>query len=326
MTTKMDFTVVIPSRNRPILLRKAIDSVLSQSHDSFEVLVVNDGSDGENEIAYQQLAEELHPKVRFLNLEKAPNGHGQSGSINRGVGAANGEYVCFLDDDDYWTDNQHLQRAANALKVFEGDIYYSNQDAYVNDKKVEGPVWIEGLEKIASAAGRKVIDNCYSVTISDLMQCHGFAHLNTTIVRKSLYEDINGMDENIRYECDWDFFLRTIDKAKTIVFSPCVTSYHKAPDTSKTENMSTAVSMLQKLLFRTYVLDKAIMLSSSKDIINKSILHKTYTLKHMSQQLINDGKLEEAVFYASQAKTNVWDLKWYLKLVSLRIRSILQKG
>src|SRR5512143_4204162 len=107
----MDFTVIIPSRNRPILLSKAIDSVLMQTHPSVEVLVVNDGSDGANEQAYADLASGLAGRVRFLNLEKAKNGHGQSGSINRGADAAQGKFLCFLDDDDYWTDPDHLRRA-----------------------------------------------------------------------------------------------------------------------------------------------------------------------------------------------------------------------
>jgi glycosyltransferase involved in cell wall biosynthesis len=48
---QIDFSVVIPSRNRPELLRSAIDSVLTQTHANFELVVVNDGSDGENEQA-----------------------------------------------------------------------------------------------------------------------------------------------------------------------------------------------------------------------------------------------------------------------------------
>ena len=137
----MDFSVVIPSRNRPIMLRKALQSVLSQTHPSVEVLVVNDGSDGNYETAYTQLAKDLEFRVRIVNLEHTQRGHGQSYAINRGVESAQGQYVCFLDDDDYWIDNEHLARAWRAIFSTQTDVYFTNQVAYRGEQRVPGPIW-----------------------------------------------------------------------------------------------------------------------------------------------------------------------------------------
>ena len=319
-----NFTVVIPSRNRPELLRVAIESVLMQTHNNVEVLVVNDGSDGDNEQVYIELSKEFTENVRFLNLEHTPNGHGPSGAINRGVAAAQGRFVTFLDDDDYWTDSGHLERAWEALKNDDSDAYYSNQSAYFEDQKVAGPLWLEGLDKIIESHDRPDSEGVYTATVADLMACNGFAHLNTSIIRRSLYTRIGGMDEAIRYECEWDLFFRTADQGENIRFHPAVVSRHNAPDPNKSVNVSTGISMLQKLLYRAYVLDKAMLFTEAPEIEKKARNHKTYTLKKMAEILAQDGRYGRAHFYARQASTSSVDLKWLLYSIYLWGRKMLK--
>lgn len=316
----MDFTVIIPSRNRPVLLRKAINSVLMQTYPGVEVMVVNDGSDGENEQAYADLAAELTGRVRFLNLEKAQNGHGQSGAINRGADAAQGKYLCFLDDDDYWTDPEHLNRAFRSLDSANHELYFANQDAILGDALVAGPIWLENLGNMLPIDATTDASGSYTVTVDDLMACPGFGHLNTTIVRKSLFDRMGGLDENIRYECDLDFYLRVVDAASGIHYFPGIVSRHMAPDPSKSLNMSTAVSYLQKMLFRAYVWDKALLFAHSPAIRQTAAHHKSHTLKKMAESLADDQRFKHALYYARQALATEFSLKWlgYCCLLGLR--------
>jgi len=318
----LDFTVVIPSRNRPVLLRTALLSVLEQSHQSVEVIVVNDGSNGENVKSYAELEREFTPRVRFVQLEMTKNGHGQSYAINRGVEAAESQFVCFLDDDDYWIDNAHLAHAKQALANDQVDVYLTNQEAFRGVSKVDGPIWLEGLDAIIDTHGGKDVDGYYTATIADLVACRGFGHLNTTVVRRSLYLQMGGMDENIRYECDWDFFLRLVDAARRIRFSPGFTSHHNAPDPSKALNMSTAVNMLQKMLFRTYVLDKAMLFAQSTVIRKHASQHKIYTLKRIAQLLADESRYRDAYIYARQAGIHLLDLKWQIYSALLYVKAL----
>ncbi len=322
----MDFTVIIPSRNRPVLLRKAIDSVLMQSHPGVEVLVVNDGSDGENEQAYARLAAELSGRVRFLNLEKAKNGHGQSGSINRGAEVAEGRFLCFLDDDDFWTDADHLKRAFLSLENAKAEIYFANQEAVLGSTPVPGPKWLDLLKDKLPAGANPDASGTYAVTIQDLMASPGFGHLNTTITSKSLFGRIAGMDENIRYECDLDFYLRIIDAADGIRYFPGVVSLHNAPDPSKALNMSTAVSYLQKMLFRTYVWDKALLFAKSPLIRKSAASYKSDTLKKMALSLAKDGKFRQARHYAGQALPIGFSLKWLAYCIYLGFKSLTSRS
>jgi glycosyltransferase involved in cell wall biosynthesis len=84
---------VIPTYNRPDILPRAIESVLSQSYGDFEVVVVDDGS---AEPMEQALDEIRDPRLRWV---RRPNG-GLSAARNTGIADARGEFVTFLDDDD----------------------------------------------------------------------------------------------------------------------------------------------------------------------------------------------------------------------------------
>ena len=94
----VDVSVIIPVFNRIGTIGRAIDSILNQSFQGkIEIIVSDDGStDGTIE----------YIKDNYLNrvvlLEKTVNEQGASAARNRGIKVANGEYVCFLDSDDFY--------------------------------------------------------------------------------------------------------------------------------------------------------------------------------------------------------------------------------
>jgi glycosyltransferase involved in cell wall biosynthesis len=89
-------SVVIPTRNRADLLRKALDSALSQTYPLMEIIVIDDAS--EDSHAYARI-EELDLRVRYVRNDRPL---GPSGARNAGIYLARGELVAFLDDDDEW--------------------------------------------------------------------------------------------------------------------------------------------------------------------------------------------------------------------------------
>ena len=103
------FSVVIPVYNRRALVGRAIRSVLAQQGADFEVIVVDDASDDGTP---EQVREEFGSAVKIVILEE---NSGVSAARNRGIAAAEGEWIALLDSDDEWLPNK-LARQAAALR------------------------------------------------------------------------------------------------------------------------------------------------------------------------------------------------------------------
>jgi glycosyltransferase involved in cell wall biosynthesis len=308
------FTVVIPTRNRPTLFKLALDSVLAQTFKSFEVVVVNDGSSDDYLTEYKALEKQYGTNVHWRYQIKRPNGHGQSYSMNTGAYVGKGQYLCFLDDDDYWIDHEHLQRAYNSITHANKpvDAYYTNQAAYFSDgKKQQQNVWIEDLTQKCETFTKDAY-GAVAVDAEFLLTSNGFAHLNCSIIRRELYLAIKGMDENIRYECDRDIYIRTIDAANHILYCPKVIAKHHIPDPAKKDNMSTLINSFEKYLYQITVYEKAILLAKKECIKQHSQQGLSYIFKHICQGLISSKNHKLATVYAKKALSLNFTVKWWL--------------
>lgn len=319
------FSIIIPTRNRPELFLLALKSVLTQSFGNKEIIIVNDGSTDEFLAQYKTL-EDQYPGVLFNYLIHRPNGHGQSYSMNYGADQATGQYLCFLDDDDYWTDNNYLQKAFDHLSSYENktDLYYSNQKAFFsNGKQQTNNVWIEDLIKTAPK-NAKAFKDVFIVNIPFLLTSGGFAHLNCSIFRKKFYQSIKGMDEGIRYECDRDLYIRSIDQAEQILYNPDFMSKHHIPDAKKGDNMSTMISTYQKKIFQLNVYEKSILLAKKQEVRDFCKKSKGYELKHIAEELYKAERYRDASYYARQALGASPTVKWLIYTIYISIKSVIK--
>lgn len=113
----MKFSIIIPTYNRANLIRATIDSVLQQTYDAFEILVVDDGSTDETAALIAQIQ---HPQVRYFRKDNGERGAAR----NYGIKHATGDYLTFLDSDDRISTN-HLAAAAEFIKQnHQPDIFH----------------------------------------------------------------------------------------------------------------------------------------------------------------------------------------------------------
>ena len=171
----MLFSVIIPTRNRPEYLGEAVSSVLTQTHQDLELLIVNDGA-----IAISPFDD---PRVRVLNNAEA----GAVPARNLGVGQACGEMIAFLDDDDVWTDRNFLKSATEVLA--EGvDFVFGDGAMVYPDGRPSRPFAFD------ANSNSLAIDN--TILISAV--CY----------KRSLHQTLGLFDETLPYYWDWDWYLR----------------------------------------------------------------------------------------------------------------------
>jgi glycosyltransferase involved in cell wall biosynthesis len=103
-------SVVIPTRNRPALVVRAVSSALAQTFTDLEVVVVIDGPDPATSAALATIAD---PRLRAITL---PSPVGGAEARNLGVGEGRGEFIAFLDDDDEWLPSKLSTQLAAARR------------------------------------------------------------------------------------------------------------------------------------------------------------------------------------------------------------------
>lgn len=125
----MFFSIIIPLYNKAPYVPKAIESVLAQTFNDFELIIVDDGSkDNSAEIAAQVI--EGHANCHLIRQNNA----GVSAARNNGVAASKGDYLCFLDADDWW-DPRFLEEMAVLIKEFPDAGIYGTNYTIVNETK-----------------------------------------------------------------------------------------------------------------------------------------------------------------------------------------------
>lgn len=190
-------SVIIPVRNGSTYIAEAIASVLSQSFQDVEIVVINDGStDGD----YDLLAS-IDPRISVLHLA----GCGVSTARNLGMRAARGELIAFLDADDVW---------------FPGKL--QAQVSYMQAKPEVGVVFGGFLKWEAGTGGvfppaSGLVSDCSAVTRDEEARS-GWLYsrllmgllvgMNTAMVRRSVVDAIGGFNTSLRQAEDYDFWLK----------------------------------------------------------------------------------------------------------------------
>jgi glycosyltransferase involved in cell wall biosynthesis len=181
-------SVVLPTRNRAAMLLRAIASVVAQTCGDFELIVVDDASTDDTAA---RLAGVADPRLRCLVNDVAGGG---PRARNRGIAAARGRFVAFLDDDDEWLP-QKLQRQ---LEVFERGS--------AGLGLVQG-----GSEVVASGSGRVVHTVVplvgRAVRPEDFLDEIDFT-TSVVMIRRSCLDEVGGFDETLAGAQDRDLWIR----------------------------------------------------------------------------------------------------------------------
>lgn len=133
----MKFSVIVPVYNVEKYLSECVESILNQNYNDFELILVDDGSPDR----CPEMCDAYAEKDSRVKVIHKPNG-GLSDARNAGINASIGDYILFIDSDDYWNTDTVLTKINAIIDEFNGvDIVQFGQERYYNlDKKaVTGP-------------------------------------------------------------------------------------------------------------------------------------------------------------------------------------------
>jgi glycosyltransferase involved in cell wall biosynthesis len=223
----MKISAVIPVYARQATGVRAIRSVLAQSEPIFEIVVVDDGSP-EPFFLPDDLAS--NSKIRLIRQDNA----GASAARNRGVSEARGDYVAFLDSDDYWLPGKI---AAQIETVRKADMV----------RDISPLVFVTGFRQINASNGlsRDRIP-LESQDVVDFAAGCWFAPGSTALFSKAVFDLVGAFDEALPRLEDLDWYLRLARNGGGIVVTPDILSVVEVGGKPSPRVLAASITVLQQ--------------------------------------------------------------------------------
>ncbi|MFC1708663.1 glycosyltransferase family 2 protein [Candidatus Omnitrophota bacterium] len=183
-----DISVVIPTFNRCKFLKKAIDSVLSQTYVNFELIVVDDGSTDDT----GQMIEGYSNRLKYIYQQNK----GPACAKNAGVKESKADLIAFLDSDDRWA-KEKLEIQSKAMQANPEYLISHTQEIWYKNGKL-----LNQKKKHRKYNGF-IFDKCLPICA---------VGMSTAMVKRELFDEVGIFDESLPCCEDYDLWLRVSGK------------------------------------------------------------------------------------------------------------------
>ena len=249
------FTVVIPLFNKEKFILNTIESVLKQSFENFEVLIVEDCS---TDTSLEVISTIKSEKVKVIQHDC---NKGLSASRNTGIKNANSNYVAFLDADDVWKEN-FLEEIFTLITTFpQAELYATNyEEVFQNNTVLLPNNYAEKLEE------NTIISDFFAISLAQPLYCP-----SSFCVKKSVFDAVGYYNETIQFGEDVDFNIRANSLFQLAYSKKSLVSYTMVSENQITqsllgnkvitdfnsfETMETSTSLKKFLDFHRYIMAK----------------------------------------------------------------------
>ena len=192
-------SVVIPTYNRPVYLKRCIDSVINQTHKNVEIIVVDDNDP--NTDARRETEQVMSAYADIGNITYLRHDHNKNGSAARNTGwkSAHGKYITFIDDDDVM-ESAKIEKQTECLEGLDSSwgacytgyrLFKEHGDPQISSEKRSGDCYVAALMRT-------------------MFICSG----SNLFLRKSVVDEISGYDETFVRNQDIEFLVRVLEKYK----------------------------------------------------------------------------------------------------------------
>lgn len=183
-------SVIVPTMNRPGLLKRALRSLVNQNHKNWEAIVVNDAGEDTRELVMS-----IDPLSRIQYVSHSEN-KGLSAARNTGIKNSKGSVICYLDDDDVFLP-QHIATVVAALEENQTEFVYC-EAIYVSEKEQNGV--LQEVSRNTPLSG--ILFSKDRLNVSNFIPVNAWGH------RRGLLEKSGLFDSSLPALEDWDMLLR----------------------------------------------------------------------------------------------------------------------
>ncbi len=256
------FSVIIPTYNRAEFITRTIDSVLNQTYKSFEIIIVDDGSTDNTENILQPFLKQ-YPNIFYFKKKNEERGAAR----NFGIMHAKGEYITFLDSDDFFYP-YHLHVASNLIREKNSpEVFHLGFEVVRTDGSV--------VKKVDHLAGSL---NIHIIRFGNVLSCNGI-FIRRDIAEKNLFVE----DRELAGSEDYELWLRLASQYE-IVYSNTITSvitHHEGRSVLEMSQKNALINRVEKVLWH---------------VMNNEAFQKKYSRYDNRIRAINYGYL--AVYLA----------------------------
>jgi glycosyltransferase involved in cell wall biosynthesis len=194
---KLKFSIIIPSFNQGVFIAQTINSILNQSYQNFEILVIDGGSNDST----LEILKSYEDRIFWLSEKDK----GQTHAINKGIALAKGDVIAYLNSDDYYAEDAFEKVAS---------VFNQNDDV----------LWITGDYLIVDEDGKKIQSAIakYKIFFRNHLSFNLLTVLNpiiqpATFLRRELINKTGLFNEGLSYTMDYEYWLRAIKTQKPYV-------------------------------------------------------------------------------------------------------------
>ena len=225
------FSIIIPLYNKEQFIENTLKSVFEQTFQNFEILIINDGSTDRSVKVIEKFQDK---RIRLIHQTN----QGASAARNRGIEAAQADYICFLDADDYWYHN-HLEVLHNLIYDFpKGGLYCNRYSIKVSHTKII-KLTFDNIDEIYNG----YVEDYYLSSLKNRI-----ASSSSIAIRKSVFEKVGLFDKNISSGQDIDMWIRIVNNYPVVISNKITAVYnYQIPNTlSKTNILNKKIMDFKK--------------------------------------------------------------------------------
>ncbi len=272
-------SIIMPTFNRGHVLKKAILSILDQTYENWELIIVDDASSDDTAILVNEYKDS---RIKYIYNQK-----NQGANYCRNVGAKNakGKYLAFLDSDNYWENNK-LEMQLREIAGTQEDV------GFVFCRQI---VYEDGKTEMIPEEDRLEHD------LGQIMYWRNIVDTNTVLMKRECFEKAGGFDEKMPRIQDWEFFFRVLNICHyKALYLPVCLNHNVIQNDSISKNNQKYVDAIFYFMdkYRKHFYEAGVIPVHILSAFSSKGVEKEDVCKKVCAYFIDDSKMMEDVLYS----------------------------